>query len=846
MLKLSTASKKNELSNEPTEDAIEEDHEDVQSAKNSYLEAGDIRAHFVVDDGSLEAELNANGYSDALNDFEYDVLREAKRLVMDERNKALSQPLNEDEVLAVLTYTSVAVSMDRSRCPYKDLRCCIREGRAVGRWDRFMTHLVKALGKLDQEFGEGTFREKDYPQALFHGLNAVTKVRKFQMGGMQQFNYEGFISTTAKESIAIQFAGGATVDTQDASKHSCIIKLSLNESSIETKVVSSKSTKATASFKIQKPHKFAGFVGNVRWLTRFPDEGEYLIFPLETFPVIDFINEVVDGLTIKRYHVGTGGTSGQLSQSLNLLYASFRETKKPVKTGLTKIENSSQTSFKLTSPLKPTPKVNLSAAVEDPSLSSILKLTFPCTLSSTSTSTTSSGHVGEDSPKSSNKYPQVAVSKLSDSDSTSPSKFKNSLSYQALSPYEWQVSSSSTVAAVPKANIEESKSFSKPEFGETGLSKAEDYSYFTYYDENSSKTFQLKAELISTNETILEFPFDVKLSSVPLDESIYTNWDWLATLFESNEQELLTTYLNKFGSTTLNGFSVKEIEETYNEFGKEECEEDTLRIAIVAGLDSLNLPTSHRVAGGIVQVTSQFNVRFSPLMERTSLEDYPLHSGQGPRVMMPCAHALLLREVSEFDAFRDVIPDSELREKFIKYGFVQWKDSPEDFARLLPPEALQKLRVLFMWAKPELGGEPFIQVFTAAPPIDAMGNAGSLLCEAEIARLLLLQQYRAVAQLAVIRSRLCGPLVRIPLHLTLLGLGAFQNPPEVLQEALQEVCRLLEREKVDLYVHAFDYDDEESSSHIVLQPLEQMGAAVWSVEDFNSTLSPSPFYNAYL
>ena len=190
-----------------------------------------------------------------------------------------------------------------------------------------MTRLVKALGKLDKEFGEASFREKDYPSALFHGLHAVTKLKKFTMGGMQQFNYEGFISTTANKSVALSFAGGISTLPSSGSERrgNCLIQLKLNDSYLET---SSKTSKS-GSLKKRKAHKFAGFVGDVSWLSQFPHEKEYLIFTFETFPVIG-VTEDFEGTSQKRYHVVTGGTSGQLSTPLEHLYASFRTRKKPI------------------------------------------------------------------------------------------------------------------------------------------------------------------------------------------------------------------------------------------------------------------------------------------------------------------------------------------------------------------------------------------------------------------------------------------------------------------------------------------------------------------------------------
>lgn len=89
----------------------EEIEEDVQTADTSYLESGDIRAHFVIDEGSLAEELILNKYEHALNYNGYNVQDEAKKLIVHEKNKLLPEPLNEEEIMAVLIYTSVAVGM---------------------------------------------------------------------------------------------------------------------------------------------------------------------------------------------------------------------------------------------------------------------------------------------------------------------------------------------------------------------------------------------------------------------------------------------------------------------------------------------------------------------------------------------------------------------------------------------------------------------------------------------------------------------------------------------------------------------------------------------------------------
>ena len=88
----------------------EEEHieEDVQTATGSYLDPGDIRAYFKVDEGSLAEELISNNYKHALNYNGYEVQKEAKLLLGHQKNKELPEPLNHEEIMAVLVYTSIA------------------------------------------------------------------------------------------------------------------------------------------------------------------------------------------------------------------------------------------------------------------------------------------------------------------------------------------------------------------------------------------------------------------------------------------------------------------------------------------------------------------------------------------------------------------------------------------------------------------------------------------------------------------------------------------------------------------------------------------------------------------
>src|SRR5262249_15563103 len=73
-------------------------------------------------------------------------------------------------------------------------------------------------------------------------------------------------------------------------------------------------------------------------------------------------------------------------------------------------------------------------------------------------------------------------------------------------------------------------------------------------------------------------------------------------------------------------------------------------VYVVLGLDSLQLARCDLVAGGFTQVASQFNALEAVAPQPSRLSSYPLDPTQGPRAVMPCAHALLRRQVHGYSS----------------------------------------------------------------------------------------------------------------------------------------------------------------------------------------------------
>lgn len=299
---------------------------------------------------------------------------------------------------------------------------------------------------------------------------------------------------------------------------------------------------------------------------------------------------------------------------------------------------------------------------------------------------------------------------------------------------------------------------------------------------------------------------DIKAGRKKLSD-VYNGSNWLKNVFGKNEEELRKFYPSNKAVTA---FQVDEIHQLYLSYQSKpkpktssDSKENAERIKIVVGVDSLALSGSAAAAGGIVQLASQFNALESPVCaKKVPLSVYPSDETQGPQGVIPCAHALLGREFGkEFNAFEHIIPDKKVRDEFVQAGYVQWGSEPEKFEKLMNEVGVGKLLIPGSWTKPEMGGGEVFQCFTAAPPTNAYNNEGDRNTQDRIAKALVIAQYKSLAEMAVVRSRLTGKAV--PLHLTLVGGGVFNNDPKFLQEALSEVRKIIKDENVDLYLHAY-------------------------------------------
>ena len=141
----------------------------------------------------------------------------------------------------------------------------------------------------------------------------------------------------------------------------------------------------------------------------------------------------------------------------------------------------------------------------------------------------------------------------------------------------------------------------------------------------------------------------------------------------------------------------------------------------------------------------------------------------------------------------------------------------------------KQLSILAQWALPTLGTQPLLQIFTAAPSFQDAPEEYELTLEDRcICNLLMWKQYTAVAQIAAMRS--LETAQRVPLHLTLVGQGAFRNPPRAMEIAFKAVCDIVSGYNVDVYFHGYSPNDIE----LINKSLPNGVASTMSKEEFFS------------
>jgi len=235
-------------------------------------------------------------------------------------------------------------------------------------------------------------------------------------------------------------------------------------------------------------------------------------------------------------------------------------------------------------------------------------------------------------------------------------------------------------------------------------------------------------------------------------------------------------------------------------------------VKIIQGVDAFlfGMGKQEFTRNSIFQVASQFNFLESTGPYHMKLQDYHSDMTQGPQASLGCPGMLAYR-----NAVLKGASDASLQPFFRDFPGVYSKGyftpgrlSRKDLTSLLSHVSSnwRDIRMLAQAGKSLYGDHKIMQVFSAAPCFQENLCAPSISDpEGRICEIVVGRQYQALGALAALHSKSTG--ARVNLHLTLVGQGAFQNPPQVMETALALLLESVGESDVDVYIHAWSLAD---------------------------------------
>ncbi len=275
-----------------------------------------------------------------------------------------------------------------------------------------------------------------------------------------------------------------------------------------------------------------------------------------------------------------------------------------------------------------------------------------------------------------------------------------------------------------------------------------------------------------------------------------------ATAIESDD-----AVQQKFRDDSLSSLDVRTIQRAYDENASKLTGAPTFQS--VQGVDAKLISRSKLSNRSIIMVASQFNFLESPSSDYTPITSYIYDPTQGPAASIGMPAALFERDYAVRNKQLAVQPLFESFGSTVYKGgyFTLTNLEPAgqtSFLARLRTDEIDTLRIFAQWGIGAFGAVPMMEVFTAAPSFQGARRPAEGTDAAEICTLLVARQYSAIAALAALRSTLTAD--RVPLHLTLVGQGAFNNPPSVMTAAFAAVVDRVKTANVDVYFHGYSAD----------------------------------------
>lgn len=288
---------------------------------------------------------------------------------------------------------------------------------------------------------------------------------------------------------------------------------------------------------------------------------------------------------------------------------------------------------------------------------------------------------------------------------------------------------------------------------------------------------------------------------------------WIKDTFNKDELEIIKLLENEDAPKT---WTTEQIDAAYNDMIKLHPADASLTKANFVLVKGVGVNYLHEAPLGkdsILQLASQFNYLESPGTHKVPVSDYLGDHTQGPQGSIEAAAAALHRTAAEkagklSNALTHVLPNDH--GKYYQNGYLELyrlgNKELKDVSDHIEAN-LKKMAILLQWVISEASGNRQLQVFSAAPSYQGSITPAPGSIGAKLSSLLVANQYRAIAELAVIRSLETKKPVAV--HLTLVGQGAFSNPPEVMADALKSVAEAVKGySNVHVYVHGYGDKDQ--------------------------------------
>jgi hypothetical protein len=299
------------------------------------------------------------------------------------------------------------------------------------------------------------------------------------------------------------------------------------------------------------------------------------------------------------------------------------------------------------------------------------------------------------------------------------------------------------------------------------------------------------------------------LYNPPNGKSIYLNRAF--DLSHGTETKLETVINNSnIGCPSL--YTISEIDKLYNTPKLSNAK--GVKIYVVYNVDAFSLQFSPFGKDAIVQLASQFNYleAVSPY-SITEVSEYVKDHTQGSQCALQSIPACVWRKVcarkaqekevppnngiSYFDTFTNY--KNDFPSGVYKNGYLLPQSSQRILGLLHNPKILN---ILPQWVKCDVSDSLQLHVMSAAPSFQGKGQPLEGTIDNEICKILVGEQYEAIAKLAVICSY---NKILNKVHLTLVGQGAFNNNISVIEYAFKKFVDVIKyyNGNIDIFLHIF-------------------------------------------